>query len=126
MKQTILVVDDDVHVREMVQVMLGTAGFDVVEAPNATSALSRLAAGGVDLLITDLRLPEMDGGTLISRVREEHAHDGVPILVVSGYADTAPMSVAADRMVVKPFEMAELVHTVSEMLGEPPAELAGQ
>jgi CheY-like chemotaxis protein len=96
MKQTILIVDDDVHVREMIQVMLGTAGFDVVQAANGDSALSRLGAGGVDLMITDLRLPEMDGGTLISRVRGESGLETLPILVLSGYADAVALPVPGD------------------------------
>lgn len=116
MNKTILVVDDDVHVRRMIATMLKTAGLEPIEAADGPAALTVLGTLRIDLLVTDLRLPAMDGVALIAQVRADPHCAGLPILVLSGYTDTAARPVPADRTLVKPFDMAELVQTVNEML----------
>ncbi len=116
MKKTILVVDDDVHVRRMIATMLTTSSFEVIEAADAAAAMTILGTLRIDLLVTDLRLPDMDGAALIAQVRADERLARLPVLVLSGYTDTTSASPAADRTLVKPFEMTELVQTVGEML----------
>jgi DNA-binding response OmpR family regulator len=126
MKRSILVVEDDLQVRAMIGAMLDIAGFEVIEVEDGRAALSLLRDQSIDLLITDLRLPEMDGGTLVSRARADERLTGLPVLVLSGYTDTATQPVPADRVIVKPFEMTELVDAVNEMLSASAEEPAAQ
>src|ERR1700753_3721545 len=84
MTRTILVVDDQDVVRDVIKLTLESAGYDVIEAasPNAALELAR-ASGSIDLLVTDIVMPEMDAFELAERVNTEIP--GIRILFTSGY-----------------------------------------
>jgi CheY-like chemotaxis protein len=82
----VLVVEDELMVRDMIVYELQLAGFEVLEAASAEDALAMIAqAGPIDLLFTDIRLPGMDGWKLAETIRGSHAQ--VPIIYASGYVD---------------------------------------
>jgi CheY-like chemotaxis protein len=107
---TILLVDDDAAVRAVTAGMLSDLGCGVVEAATGREALERLAGGGdVDLLISDLAMPEMNGAELARRARA--ARPDLPILFISGYADprSLGMEIPAEQLVRKPFRSQQLM-----------------
>jgi two-component system, NtrC family, nitrogen regulation response regulator NtrX len=94
-RQTILVVDDEKNIRRTLRMVLETEGYEVSEAESAEDALKLLEAEPVDLAVLDVRLPGMDGLTLLSRARE--LWRDLPVIVISGHADTPDVVEAMKR-----------------------------
>ncbi|HET8542847.1 MAG TPA: sigma-54 dependent transcriptional regulator [Anaeromyxobacter sp.] len=94
-RQVILVVDDEKNIRLMLRRTLEDEGYAVVEAESAEKALEVLGAEPVDLGVFDIRLPGMDGLTLLSKARE--LWRDLPVVVVSGHADTSDVVDAMRR-----------------------------
>ncbi len=119
MAKKILTVDDSKTMRDMVRFTLSSAGFEVVEAEDGVQALSVLDKTSVDLIITDINMPNMDGVTLVRRVRGGGNHRGVPILVLTtegGEAKKADGKAAgATGWIVKPFTPDKLVQVVNKV-----------
>jgi DNA-binding NtrC family response regulator len=94
-KPTILVVDDEANIRRALRMVLEPEGYAVMEAESAEKALEVLAAEPVDLAIFDIKLPGMDGLTLLSKARE--LLRDLPVIVISGHADTSDVVDAVKR-----------------------------
>ena len=113
----ILVVDDDPHIRELVQLFLHNDGFEIVEASDGVDALSKLDSAKVDLAIIDIMMPNMDGWELC---RELRATFDIPILMLTAKAETSQklkgFQLGTDDYLVKPFEPLELVARVNALL----------
>ena len=114
----LLVVDDDSGQREALAAFLRDLGAEVDEAGDGRQALSRIEDGQFDLVITDLRMPEMDGGELLRRVKQLNPEIGV--VVVTAYG-TVPGAVrclrnGADDYLLKPLELDEVEHVVHRSL----------
>jgi CheY-like chemotaxis protein len=127
--ETILLVEDDESVRDAVMHELAVLGHTVLEAGDGPEALRVAAAQParrIDLLLTDVVMPEMDGCALAARLRE--SQPGLKVLFSSDYArDTAlrhsPRR-SSDGFLPKPYDAAALAHTICEVLGErQPAQL---
>jgi hypothetical protein len=118
--ETILVVDDDDSVRGVITRVLRRAGYTVfaVTGPGEALALGDAHRGGIDLLLTDIAMPEMDGLELARRLQQ--SRPGLEILPMSGYAPdvTASRWKHADpsRLLRKPFTAARLLEAVREAL----------
>jgi two-component system chemotaxis response regulator CheY len=119
MAKRIMAVDDSKTMRDMVSFTLSTAGFDVDSAEDGQKALSALEKTQVDLVITDLNMPNMDGITLIRRLRADPKYRGVPILMLTTEADADKKAegraAGATGWLVKPFnpeKLVELAHRV--------------
>ena len=116
----VLIVDDSVSIRQMVSFTLRQGGFEVVEACHGQEGLDRLAATSVDLIITDLNMPVMDGLTMIRELRAKPAHAGVPILFLTTESDEGVKAQAkaagATGWVTKPFQPDQLVRIVTKVL----------
>ncbi len=116
MTQTILVVDDDPHIRQLLVFALGKAGYATREAGDGEAALE-LAAAGPDLIVLDINLPLMNGLDVCRRVR---AMGETPILFLSSRDDEIDrvlgIELGADDYVVKPFSPREVVARVSAIL----------
>jgi two-component system cell cycle sensor histidine kinase/response regulator CckA len=118
----ILLVEDDLLIRGMLERLLSEAGYAVVSAANGRAALA-LAADAVpfDLVITDLRMPVMDGRELGRRLRR--AQPNLPLLYISAYdADLAPQAhegSGAASFLRKPFDPDEMLRHVAGLLGGP-------
>jgi DNA-binding NtrC family response regulator len=114
MKRRILIVeDDDIFLRPL-QRSLEVAGYDVLVGPSGEDAIDLLKREDADLVLTDKRLPGMDGVELVRRVKAEHPDLAIVVMTAYGTIESAVESVrlgAADYL-VKPFEVAELLIVV--------------
>ncbi|KAA0677496.1 response regulator [Roseomonas genomospecies 6] len=120
-KKKVLTVDDSRTMRDMVSFTLKGAGYDVVEAADGQQALGVIGANKVDLVITDLNMPVMDGLTLIRRLRATPAHRTLPILMLTTEADDKKKAegraVGATGWIVKPFNPEKLISVVQKVCG---------
>lgn len=118
---TILLVDDDPMVREVTAAMLDDLGYAVVEAESGSEALDLLGREArIGLVIADYAMPGMTGADLSRRV--EAQRPGLPVLLITGYADErAVAAVGEDRLVLKPFRNEDLARKVRMALGGPDA-----
>ncbi len=118
---TILAVDDSASMRQMVSFTLKSAGHEVVEADDGTSALSVAKTRGVDLVITDVNMPSMDGITLIKHLRTLPNYRFTPLLMLT--TESAPekkqqgKAAGATGWIVKPFNPEQLLGTIRKVLG---------
>jgi DNA-binding response OmpR family regulator len=114
---TILVVDDDPHIRELVGTMMKQAGFSVIDARDGNEAIDRLTDKKVDLMIVDIMMPGMDGFEVSEAVR---SYTDLPILMLTAKGETIDkvkgLTVGADDYLVKPFEPLELEARVKALL----------
>jgi DNA-binding response OmpR family regulator len=111
----ILIVDDDTDVRDFVCTILDQENFDTVSARDGREALALLGNGEYDLLLTDIRMPGIDGFELVERARR--ARPDLRVLFMSGYAATYKIDPNRDDFVPKPFRPRELLGCVYEILG---------
>jgi two-component system chemotaxis response regulator CheY len=122
MAKCILIVDDSETVRQVLQLALGNAGYHVVEAEDGFDALTKLSGAQVDMLITDLNMPNMDGLELIKKVREEGKHRFTPIVMLTTESSEekkkAGREAGASGWIVKPFKPEQLLKVVKMVLGE--------
>lgn len=116
----ILIVDDSVSMRQMVSFTLRQGGFDVVEAEHGQDGLDKLGRETVDLIITDLNMPVMDGITFIQNVRKNPVMKSKPILMLTteGLAAKKEQGKAAGATgwIVKPFDPDKLLTTIARVL----------
>ena len=118
---TILVIDDDVDVRASVATMLEAGGFSVVKAENGVEAERAIERGKVELVLTDLLMPDKDGIELINDLRK--SRPGLPIVAMSGggHLPRAQYLAMARRLgakdvLEKPFTLDQLTMTVERQL----------
>jgi DNA-binding NtrC family response regulator len=124
-RKTILVVDDEPMIREMVRVMLAGQPYDLVDAGNGIEALACLEKQPVDLILTDIIMPDSDGIELVMALRR--SRPGMKVIVMSGggrvraghYLDLA-RRLGAAYVIEKPFDAATLCRVIKEQL-EPSA-----
>ena len=133
MAKKILIIDDEKDVRIVLREVLQRAGYEALVAADAREGLDKLADEGIDLVITDVIMPGMDGVATVEKIRE--GYPDVPIIVISGGGNVAPMdyepgaistsaylasatNAGADRTLTKPFERQELVKVVDELLSD--------
>jgi CheY-like chemotaxis protein len=114
----ILVADDDSNVRLMFRLILEGAGYAVREAPNGIGALILIRDALPDLVLTDMVMPVMDGEELISRLRSDPRTAALPILAVSGHANTRGKAQLADGILAKPIDRKVLIEAVASLLEE--------
>lgn len=122
MGKMIMTVDDSASVRQMVAFTLKQNGYDVVEAVDGKDALGKLSSGTkVDMVITDLNMPNLDGIGLIKGVRGLPAYRFTPIIMLTTESqDTKKAegkSAGATGWIVKPFKPEQLVAVVKKVLG---------
>ena len=121
MGKIIMTVDDSASVRQMVAFALKQNGYEVIEAVDGVDALSKLSAKKVDLLLTDLNMPKLDGIELIKGVRTGTCNKFVPIVMLTtesqGSKKAEGKSAGASGWIVKPFRPEQLVAVVRKMLG---------
>ncbi|MCA0400628.1 MAG: response regulator [Proteobacteria bacterium] len=119
MPKRILTVDDSKTMRDMVSYTLKSAGFEVVEAEDGVHALKVVERAPVDLVITDINMPNMDGVTLIRRLRALGAFRSTPILILTteGGEDKKAEGRAAGATgwIVKPFVPDKLLQVVQKV-----------
>jgi two-component system, chemotaxis family, chemotaxis protein CheY len=117
----ILTVDDSASMRQMVDLTLKSAGHEVVSAVDGVDALRKASDGEpVDLVITDVNMPNMDGITLVRELRRLPQYRGVPLLVLTTEASAERKqegrAAGATGWLVKPFDPERLLATVDKVL----------
>ena len=118
---SILAVDDSASMRQMVTFALKSAGHEVVEACDGVDALKVAKANTINLIITDVNMPNMDGISLIKELRGLPAYKFTPILMLTTEAGNDKKSegkaAGATGWMVKPFNPEQLLMTVNKVLG---------
>jgi nitrogen regulation protein NR(I) len=117
-RASLLIVDDEEPQRVMLSNILGRAGFDVVTAADGNEALARLRDASFDLMLTDQRMPSMDGLELLERVRRTRPELPVILMTAYGTVSTAveAMKRGASDYLTKPFERDELLVVVEKAI----------
>ena len=123
MSKTALIVDDSTTMRRMVGLTLRDAGFEVLEGANGREGLSRLDSSVVDIIVTDVHMPVMDGFAMVQAVRERPKHRFTPILILTteGGDDMKRRGkeAGASGWIVKPFNPRLLREVVCRLLRLP-------
>lgn len=122
MSKHILIVDDSKTVRNLVAFIMKNEGFKVTAAEDGLDGLEKLySCGAVDLIITDVNMPHMDGFTFIENVRKQDAYRDLPIVVLSTEGQEQDiklgMSLGANLYMVKPAQPEKMVRNVRMLLG---------
>jgi len=116
----ILVVDDDSTTRKVLGLYLRAKGFDAVAAENGIDAMEKLGATAVQLIMTDINMPFMDGIEFVKNVRANPGWDQIPILVVSTEADQEEQQRAfaagANGYLIKPVTADMVIGTIRKLL----------
>ena len=111
--RTVLVVDDEADMRFLLRVTLELAGYSVVEAAHGEAALEQVSRLCPDAVVTDRMMPRCSGDELITRLRAAEKTASIPVVVVTG---TSGARSAADAVLMKPFDSAELVGLLSDLI----------
>jgi two-component system, chemotaxis family, chemotaxis protein CheY len=117
-----MVVDDSASVRQMVCFTIKNCGYDVVEAKDGQDALAKMNGGNsVNMIITDLNMPNLDGIGLIRSVRRLPSHKFVPIIMLTTESQDSKKlegkQAGATGWIIKPFKPEQLVAVVKKVLG---------
>lgn len=120
MGKTALIVDDAPTFRQMVAMALADGQFKVIEACNGQEALDKLTGSRVDIIITDVNMPVMDGITFVKQARTRPQLKSTPILMLT--TESQPeikqqgKAAGATGWIVKPFKAAQLLQVVSDLV----------
>jgi len=125
MNQTILIVDDEKEIRELLRLYIEKDGYSVIQAENGLEALIQADSAQIDLAIIDIMMPELDGYGLIKALRER---GNLPIIVLSAKTENHEkilgLDLGADDYVTKPFDPLEVVARVRARLRRHDADTA--
>jgi CheY-like chemotaxis protein len=112
-RPVVLVVEDEPLLREMIAFEFELSGFEVIDAGSAEEALQRLSQmPSLDLLFTDIRLPGMDGWSLATRVRAQHAD--APVIYASGNAERQKL-LPRSEFIEKPYRPEQIFRVAAEL-----------
>ena len=116
MAKRVMTVDDSATVRQVLQVTLESAGYDVVQAVDGADALDKLSREPVDMLVTDLNMPRIDGIGLIHEIRQKPGNRFMPIIMLTSEAQpekkNAGKAAGASGWITKPFRPEQLLAVV--------------
>lgn len=116
-KATIMVVDDEKYVRNLLERILGEAGYSVLTASNGREALDEASSGNVSLVLLDIRMPEMDGFQTLELIRQK---SDVPVIMITGVREPSwsqtSFNLGADDYVRKPLQRHELLARIEAKL----------
>jgi two-component system, chemotaxis family, chemotaxis protein CheY len=118
---SILAVDDSASMRQMVSFTLKGAGYNVIEAVDGRDALEKAKAGGADVILTDVNMPNMDGIELVRQLRQLPKYKFTPMLLLttesSAEKKAQGKAAGATGWLVKPFNPEQLLATIAKVLG---------
>jgi two-component system chemotaxis response regulator CheY len=120
MSNNILIVDDSASMRQLVSFAIKDAGYGVMEAVNGKDALTKASGAKMDMVITDLNMPEMDGIELIKQLRGKAGYKFTPIVMLTTESQEekkiAGKQAGASGWIVKPFNPEQLVEVVKKYM----------
>jgi excisionase family DNA binding protein len=122
-RQRVLVVDDEASIRDLLSKTLALADYEVDTAADGTSALDRMRSATYDLLIADLKMPGMDGLTLIRQAKR--LKSDLPVIIITGFSTESSAIEAVNLGVAgyltKPFRVPQVLAAAAKALGAPAA-----
>lgn len=111
-KPTILIAEDSNDGREMMRILLGMKGYDVVVAEDGVQAIDLALKNSPDLIFIDVELPRLDGISVIRNIRRSSKLSGVPIIIVSGHQpsryEAAALAAGGTEYLMKPIDFERL------------------
>ncbi|MEZ4663279.1 MAG: response regulator transcription factor [Caldilineaceae bacterium] len=114
---TVLIAEDDEHLRDFLQILLGRHGYQVVIAKNGVEAVNKCLSGQANLILLDLMMPGLDGYAALEKIR---FFSKVPILILSSFNNPdgviKALSMGADGYIVKPFAVQEIMARINSVL----------
>ena len=120
MTKTVLIVDDSASVRQVVSIALKGAGYDVIEGRDGIDALSKLTGQKVNLIISDVNMPNMDGITFVKEVKKLPNYKFTPIIMLTTESQESKkregQAAGAKAWVVKPFQPPQMLSAVSMLV----------
>lgn len=120
MGKSIISVDDSATMRKMVSFTLKAAGYDVLEASDGADALNVLKTRPVDLVLSDINMPNMNGLELTRQLRRQPAFSRTPIILLTTESDPAKKAegraAGATGWIIKPFNQEQLLAVIAKVL----------
>ena len=120
MSKTILIVDDSASLRQVVNIALSSAGYEVIEACDGVDALTKLDGRKIHLIISDVNMPNMDGITLVKEIKQKPDYKFTPIIMLTTESQddmkAKGQAAGARAWVVKPFQPAQMLTAVSKLI----------
>lgn len=122
MAKKILVVDDEVDLVDTLAMRLEDDGYEVLKALDGKEGYEKAQASKPDVIILDLRMPRMDGFQVCRLIKFDESLKDIKVLILTAHSSEndrkACLAVGADALLAKPYNYAELLQTVSQMVGE--------
>ena len=117
-KGRILVVDDEISIRQFLEIMLRREKYEVITVNSAKACLKELNKRNFDIVLTDINMPEMDGLELLKKIKQENAETVVVIMTAYGSAESAVIAMkrGASDYISKPFQIEELLLVLNKCL----------
>lgn len=121
MSKTVMIVDDAVSIRGLASMTLENSGYQVIEAHDGKDALDKISGQGVNMVITDLNMPNMNGLELIRRLKNDSRYKFIPVVVLTKESEPelkrqAQMS-GAKAWIPKPFKPNTILNVVRKVIG---------
>lgn len=121
MAKTILIVDDSASMRQLVRISLTSAGHQVIEACDGRDALAKLTGQKINLIISDVNMPNLDGIGLVKAVKARSEYRFTPIMMLTTESEQAKkaegQAAGAKAWMVKPFQPQQLLAAVAKLVG---------
>ena len=119
---TILLVEDDPTIQHEVKSWLGFDGYDVLTADNGRAGLETAISVVPDLIISDIRMPELDGRELLAEIRSNPKLKHIPVILATASAESASIQqgfeLGANAYITKPFDFDEIFDAVRNWIGK--------
>ncbi|NJD06676.1 MAG: response regulator [Methylococcaceae bacterium] len=119
MSKTILIVDDSLSLRQLVSLTLKRAGYDVIEACDGKDALSKLGGSKIDLIVSDVNMPNMDGLTFLKELKQRKEYRFTPVIMLTTESAEDKMKEGqqsgARAWMVKPFKPEQMLAAVNKL-----------
>lgn len=120
MAKTILTVDDSASVRQVLGILLKGAGFDVIQASDGQEALALLTGQKINLIISDVNMPNMDGITFLKAVKQLPNYKFTPVIMLTTESQETSkregQSAGAKAWVIKPFKPEQMLNAVQKLV----------
>lgn len=120
MAKTIMIVDDSVSLRQVISIALKGAGYDVIEGEDGQDGLNKLSGAKVNLIISDVNMPNMDGLTMVKKIKDDPKHKFTPIIMLTtesgGDMKERGKAAGVKAWMVKPFKPDQMLDAVSKLI----------
>ncbi|MBL7151280.1 MAG: response regulator [Candidatus Omnitrophica bacterium] len=119
--KSILIIDDEVELLDLLKIRLQDAGYEVYTAPDGKEGLEKARAQRPDLIVLDILMPNKDGYAFVKESRRDKSINGIPIIILTAKAamqDLFKMQGVSDY-IMKPFEARELMQRIEKLLNKP-------